>query len=316
MMGGTPDERVQIDAAKTFQEDLACLGETMVNQVFTEGTQRGGWSVFVSQDISVMLKYALSIYRLLFYINADAHRSEPEWRTDYGVTGMSLVRSLIDCLYNVTAILENPAGVGAAYRKSGFKKVLKDLDEDQQRYGGQPKWDAYIAERRKIVDRQIRQCGLTIDEVKKQEPWLTLGAYLSQFQAGGALSPHQQFLKTFTYLGWRQYSALSHGAFEAFAGTLGDTPVGSYYAEQLLPQEMRLKIQESYGNFLSMHIARAATVLLCLITELQAYCQFRGHRINERICKIWIDLLPMFETKELYDARYANLMAERGISPP
>jgi hypothetical protein len=312
-MQGTAAGPVAVDA-KTFQEDLAALAETMVNQVFTEGVSRGGWSIFVSQDISVMLKYALSIYRLLFYINADAHRAEPEWRTDYGVTGMGLVRSLIDCLYNVTAILQDPTEVWPAYRKSGFKRVLKDLDEDQQRYAGQPKWEAYVEERRRVVEKQARQSGFTLDEVKKQDPWLTLGAYVRESRPDGVFTPHQQFLKTFTYLGWRQYSALSHGAFEAFAGTLGDMPVGSYYAEKLLPHALRPKIEESYGTFLSMHIGRAATVLLCLITELQAYCRFDGHRINERICKIWATLFPLFETKELYDGRYEKLMEERGIS--
>jgi hypothetical protein len=142
------DRPVIVDA-KSFQEDLAWLAETIANQVFTEGVPKGGWTIFVSQDLTVLIKYAQSIYRLLFYLNADVRREEPEWRTDYGVTAMSLVRSLIDCLYNVTAILQNPGSLGPAYRKSGFKKVLQELDEDQARYGGDPKWDAYVAERRK-----------------------------------------------------------------------------------------------------------------------------------------------------------------------
>jgi hypothetical protein len=309
----SPPAKSEMVNAKEFQEDLAALAETMVNQVFTEGAKRGGLSIFVSQDISVILKYSLSIYRLLFYINADEHRAAPEWRTDYGVTGMGLVRSLIDCLYNVTAILQDPAKVWPSYRRSGFRRVLRDLDEDQQRYAGKQKWEEYVEGRRKVVELQLRQSGFTLDEVKKQGPWLTLGAYVSQPQPGGAFTPHQQFLKAFTYLGWRQYSALSHGAFEAFAGTLGDMPVGSYYAERLLPHELRPKIEESYDAFLSTHIGRAATVLLCLVTELQAYCRFEGHWINERICKIWATLLPLFETRELYDGRYERLMAECGI---
>jgi hypothetical protein len=303
--------------AKDFQEDLAGLTETIVNQVFTEGVQKGGWSIFVSQDIAVMLKYALSIYRLLLYINADSHRAAPEWRTDYGATGMVLVRSLIDCLYNVTAILQNPSLVWPVYRKSGFRKVLNDLDELQQRYAGQRKWRSYVAGRRKVVKLQIRQSGFTLSEInamKKRDLWPTLGVYATQAQKGGTFTDHQQFLQSFTYSDWRQYSALSHGAFEAFAGLLGDMPVGSYYAEKLLPHELRPKIEESYDRFLSMHIGRAATVLLCLITELQAYCRFDGHRINERTCEIWAALLPLFETKELYDGRYEKLMADRGIS--
>ena len=73
-------------------------------------------------------------------------RGDPDWHVQYGVPAMSLVRSLIDCLYNVTAILESPADAGPAYRKSGIKKMLKDLEEDHQRPAGQAKWESYVEE--------------------------------------------------------------------------------------------------------------------------------------------------------------------------
>ena len=46
-------------------------------------------------------------------------------------------RSLIDCLYNVVAILEDPVEKGPQYRKSGLKKTLDDIDEDLRRYADQ-----------------------------------------------------------------------------------------------------------------------------------------------------------------------------------
>ena len=109
-------------------------------------------------------------------------------------------------------------------------------------------------------------------------------------------------------------SALSHGAYEAFAGTLGYLPVGAYYVRDFMPHDVRPKVDESYDLLISTHIGRAATVSLCLITELQAYCGFDGANINERICRIWDALLPLFEAKELYDGRYSRLMADKGIS--
>jgi hypothetical protein len=72
-------------------------------------------------------------------------------------------------------------------------------------------------------------------------------------------------------------------------------------------------VESSYELFVSAQLGRAATVLLCLITELQAYCRFDGHNINERIRKVWEPLLPLFEAKELYDGRYSKLMAQKGI---
>jgi hypothetical protein len=264
----------------------------------------------------MMLRYSLSVYRLLFYLNTDVRRkSDTEWNVRYGVTAMSLVRSLIDCLYNITSILLNPAEKGPAYRKSGLKKTLDDLAEDHERYRGQPEWESYITERRKNVELLIRMSGFTVDEVQKQSMWMTMGKYVKMLRPGGVLDEHQTFLKTFTYLGWRQYSALSHGTYEAFMGLLGHVPVGSYYVNDFLPHETRPKVEESYDVFLSTHIGRAATVLLCIITEIQAHAKFDGAN-NDRIVKIWDALRPAFEAKELYDGRYARLMANRGISHP
>ena len=308
------DKPVRVDA-KTFQHTLGKLGEALVQQVFREGDTHAGLPRNVCDDIAMMLRYSLSVYHLLFYLNADVRRREDtDWRIDYGVTAMFLVRSLIDCLYNITAILDAPREAGPAYRKSGMQKILKDLDEDQAKYGGQPNWDAYITQRRKAVETLITMSGFTLAEVQAQHPWRTLGKYLSQLHPGGSLTPHQQFLKTFTHLGWRQYSALSHGAYEAFSGTMGHVPVGAYYVTNFLPHENRPKVEESYDISLSSHMARAATVLLSIVTELQAYCRFQGHQINERICEVWAALIPLFEAKELYDGRYEKLMAERGIS--
>jgi hypothetical protein len=264
----------------------------------------------------MMLRYSRSIYNLLFYLNADVRREgDCDWHTHYGASAMSLVRSLIDCLYNVTMILQNPKANGAAYRKSGIKRTLNDLEADRIAYLGQPEWQEWIANRRAPVEMVIRMSGFTLAEVMDAPDWFTLGKYLSQKQPGGALSDHQVFLKTFTHLEWRQYSALSHGAYEAFIGTLGDLPVGAYYVQDFLPHASRPKVDESYASLISTHIGRAATVLLCLLTEIQAYCRFDGAHINERMTKIWGILLPRLEVKELYDARYAKLMADRGLSP-
>lgn len=306
---------VRVDA-RSFQEPLAKLAETMVQKVFREGSDHLHAPSFVGQDVAIVLRHALSTYHLLFYLNADDRRKDDcYWRVNYGVAAMPLVRSLIDAFYNVTAILQNPAEQGPAYRKSGIKKTLIDLNEDYQRYRGQPQWEAYINERRGVVDLLIRMSGFTPDEVMSQQAWPTLGRYISTTGPGGSLTEHQQFLKTFTHMEWRQYSALSHGAYEGFMGFVGPLPVGSYYIGDFLPHAERPKIDASYDAFLSRHIGRAAVVLLCLITELQALYQFDGARINERISELWEILTPSFEATELYEGRYRQLMKARGIRP-
>ena len=308
------EEQVHVDA-KTFQEPLAFLVETVVQKVFREGGVQSGFSPDLCADFATMLRYALSFYRLLFYLNADTRRENDEnWHIEYGVSAMSLVRSLIDCLYNVTAILQDPGNKGRQYRLSGMRKMLNDLDEDKQYYSGDPKWDAYIAERRKNVELLVRMSGFTLDQVTQASSWPTFGQYIQNKQAGGGLTAHQTFLKRFAHMQWRQYSALSHAGYEGFMGFIGDRPVAGHYLRDLMPHDIRPQIDRSFDIFLSTHLGRAAIVLLCVVTEIQAYCRFDGANINERIRKIWQALIPMFDAKELYDARYATLMVSAGIA--
>ncbi|MGI8990580.1 MAG: hypothetical protein ACR2I2_13505 [Bryobacteraceae bacterium] len=312
----TPEQIIRIDA-KTFQDSLGELAATMVQKVFREGRQHIAGPLYVGEDIAMLIRYGASVYNLLNYLNADERRKEDcYWYVRYGVTGMSLVRSLIDCLYNVVAILEDPAEKAPQYRKSGLKKTLDDIDEDLKQYADQQDRQESLQQRRKTVELLVQGSGFTIDEVmqlKKHEMWPTFGTYVNTMQPGGVRTEIQEFLKTFAHLEWRQYSALSHGAYEAFIGTLGMVPVGAYYMNDFLPHEVRDKLDETYDLFLSMHIGRSATVLLCMLTEIQVHCGFDGANINERICKVWAALLPVPETKELYDGRYSELMKNRGI---
>ncbi len=302
--------------AKTFQEPLRTLGEAMTEKVFREGVGRLAGPRYLAEDLSMMLRYALGIYHLLFYLNADERRKgDCYWHVVDGVSAMPLVRSLIDCLYNTTAILLDPEQKGPAYRRSGLRRTLEDLNEDLGKYGDQLEWAAYLEQRREGVEMLMCRSGLASEDVMKEPMWPTLGTYLRMKQESKIVSEHQGFLKTFTHLNWRQYSALSHGAYEAFIGSLGHVPVGSYYVTDLLPHEDRPKVDESYEVFVTTHLGRAATVLLCIITELQAHYRFEGANIDERICKVWNALLPLDEAKELYDGRYRKLMQERKISP-
>jgi len=306
------DARVVKLDAKLFQEPLARLAETMVQKVFREGSAHLGAPPFVGEDMAVIIRHALSTYDLLCYLNADERRIEDcDWRPAYGVCAMPLVRSLIDCFFNVTLILQSPAKNGFWYRQSGLKKVLKGLDDDSERYRGDADSEAYIVECRSAVDLSfMRPFKLTIEEILGSPDWPTLGRYLSQKQKGATLNEHQTLLQTFTYRAWRQYSALSHGGMEGFIDFLGHFPVGMYYMTDFLPKKLRPQIDNSYVFLISAHIARAATVLLAMITELQAYCRFDGANIDQRVAQLWIVLLPILEAKELYDGRYAQLMKD------
>lgn len=303
------DEKPRINA-KTFQEPLWKLAETMAQKVKREGAER--MPGFVCEDIHVMIRQAIATYNLLFYLNADERRKgDCYWNDKYGVVTAPLVRSMIDCLYNITLILEDPAENGAAYRKSGLKKRLLDIEEDQQTYAGKPEWDTYTTQQKNSLEWMIRASGFTESDIRAAKTWESLGKYILKGKPEEATA-HQRFLKTFTHMQWRQYSALSHASYD---GYIGEIPAGGYFVLDSLPHDKRSVIEKSYLAFLTRHIGRAAMLLLCISTELQLYFRFAGADINGRIQKMWAALMEVFEAKELYDEHYAALMEAKGIAP-
>jgi len=151
-------------------------------------------------------------YDLLFYLNADDRRKmDCYWRSAYTVVALPLIRNMIDCLYNVTAILQDPRKNGPWFRKSGYRKLLEGLDQDQARYGDDPEWDAWIRNARSEIEFDIRhRMPFTVAEVLAEKEWPTLGKYINMQQPGGTYTSHQMFLRTLLYGKWREYSAMAH----------------------------------------------------------------------------------------------------------
>jgi hypothetical protein len=302
-----PDD-IRIDAG-TFQKQLSSLAETMSYKVEREGPERIPTPAFVTMDISVILRQAHWTYNLFFYLNADERRkNDPDWKIGYTAATLPLVRCVIDCLYNITAILTNPGPKGYQFRLSGFKKILEALDADEKRYGGDTEWDFHIADMRTKVDFQLRSHSMTESEARATETWPTLGRYLSQKK--GPFTPQQEFLQRLTFGLWKQYSGMAHATFQGLLET------AVFYMPRKVPVEER-EVFDSVivERMITRHIGRVAGILLCILTELQAYFRFDGANINTRLQQIWEALVPLPEIKELYDERYAKFMQQKGIVP-
>jgi hypothetical protein len=293
------DDKLRIDA-KEFQEPLWKLAEAMAELVIREGHKQLP-AAYISQDIQFMIRHAIATYNLLFYLNADERREQDtSWNYAYGVAAAPLVRTLIDCLYNIITILENPAENGAAYHKSGLRKRLLDIEANQEQYSGKAEWDNYNARQIAALRFLIHEDKFTEDDVRTVDTWKPMGTYILQGKKEDATA-HQSFLKRFTYLRWKQYSGLSHASLD---GYIGELPAGSYFVMDRMAREDRENTEKMYVAFLTRHLGRSAIVLLCIVTELQLYFRFKGHQIDERILKMWDAMIGIFEVKEIYDERY------------
>ena len=262
---------VEIDVS-TFQKPLGQLAEVLAQKVKREAPKLLlSTPPFVTEDLHVLIRQAMCTYDLFFYINSDERRkTDCYWKDEYTIVTLPLIRNMIDGLYNITSILQDPRANGIKFRKSGFNKALLSLEADKAKYGGDPRWDAWIAKNREHLELSIRACGFDVAEVIQwKESWPTLGRYVGEQQRGGTLTPHQDFLKTFNYGHWREYSAMAHGALE---GLLGNA---IYFVRDALPHESRPQLDEQHPALLSEHLGRSASILLCIVTELQSALPFR-----------------------------------------
>jgi hypothetical protein len=302
---------VRIDA-KTFQEQLGRLSQTIALKVQREGPKILTKPGFVSADIFVMLKQAHHTCNLFFFLNADERRKgkgDGAWKVGYSIVALPLIRCMIDCLYNITVILENPGVKGYQFRESGFKRMSQALDADEKRYGGDQTWDTYIAESRKRIDWMMRTSGITQSDVDGSRRWPTLGTYLKP-SANVPLTRNQEFLTRLTYGFWQEYSGMAHATFQ------GLIPTAIFYTPEDIPHEQRADFDNIVVELaISQHTFRAAALLLCILTEIQARFRFDGARINQRLHEVWNALIPVPEIKELYVERYSKLMTEKGINP-
>jgi hypothetical protein len=168
-------------SAKAFQGPLDQLANTIAYKVQREGSlpRYSLKPVFIIPDIYYLLRQSHQTFNFSCFLNADERRKKDVgYRIAYSIVTLPLVRTMIDCLYNITAILKNPGPKGYQFRESGLKETLKALDADQQRYGGNPRWDAWIARYREFLDLDMRRTGITEKDVAAAERWPTLGKYL------------------------------------------------------------------------------------------------------------------------------------------
>jgi hypothetical protein len=297
------NEKSSIDAS-LFQEKLGKLAEVIAQKVRREAPKMVAGPPYITADMHVMLRQAIYTYHLMFFLNAD---DNPYRKTQYSVIAFPLIRSMIDCLYNITAILDNPAENGPRFRRSGLKNAFDALDQDEIKYGGKEEWDNWIKGRRAELMFRMRTDNIEMADVVAEPMWPTMGTYVKRLQPGGVTTQHQDFLKSFTYLAWREYSAMAHYTYEGLMIT------GVFFISDMIPHEQRPTIDEAHSRMLFLHISRVAAILLCIITEIQAHFKFAGANINERIHEMWDVLQPVAEVKELYTDRYQRLMVEKNI---
>ena len=288
----------------TFQAQIESLAVTMTNLVEREGPKYLNHP-FLSTDLGMLLRQCTYTYDLIFYINADERREQDyAYRQGYSFALLPLIRTMIDALYNATAMMEDTS-LASVFRASGYKQLLLDLEIDKQRYGTDQRWILSSDERIRRLSLDWRASGFTEDQIRTASYWPTLTRYLT---SSPKRTPNKLFLESLTLGYWKEYSALSHATFQ------GLMEVGIFFKREGVPHESREDMLDQGEYMITSHVGRAAGLLLCFATELQARYKFSGVNLTQRFYDAWKALVVMPEIQELYEVRYRSLIRSKQIA--
>lgn len=295
------DPNIPTIDAGSFVQQITDLAETLRNKVEREGPSILPYPN-LTMDVSLILSQLTWTYNLLRWINADDTRHEVVgYREPYTFVSLPLVRTIIDGFYNCTALLDDPSR-SRTYRIGGFFRLRQALHEDEERYKNDPAWQKDFQNRHYILQKGLAQDHLTdADLDDKKNKWPLLGDYLRQEPD----TLHKQLLRRISLGFWREYSSISHASYD------GLVQLFPFIARDRIPHAMRTPELDNYRlRHFFMHFARAAVLLLCLLTEIQHYFKFDGANIDKRLREAWTAMLPIYEVKELYDFRYDAILRE------
>ncbi len=274
---------IRVDA-NTFHGPLFKASERMVQKLHRELRETitkppHSAPDYVPQDMIAIFRQAMWTTNLLFYLHADERlQNDSNWRPAYTFAAVPLVRSNIDALYNLIRLLEDPCRIGTAYRRAGYRKAWISLEKERQRYGNDPQWTDYLNGREHgLRVSMLGEAGIRPDDLTKKDQWHTLGAYLNEARKHGHMSASQNFLETFAYGDWAQYPAMSHGGFE------GLMDIAAYFTRDFKDVSTRETMDERYGGESTKHIMQAATLVLCILTELKVKFPFEDATLDADI---------------------------------
>lgn len=293
---------VKVIDASRFPSAISELAQTIINKLEREGGTVAGLPDN-GLEISLILRQVAHTYALIRFINADEIRLEHHgYRSAYSFVSLPLVRTMIDGLYNCTAMLNDPSSA-RRYKISGFFRMRETIRANEAAYADKPEWVESLTFERRSYEEGLRLYGIKTAELdNKKNIWPLLGEYLR-----GADSPHKRILRKLTLGFWREYSSISHASFD------GVTNICPFLVGRDLPVRSYEMLNDATERTLAMHVFRAGGLLMSLLTEIQHSCKFEGANIDRRLTDTWASMLDIYEIKELYELRYRALLRKTSL---
>ena len=241
-----------------------------------------------------MVKITENTYRSIRYLCAD-RPADVNRRMEFAVSVPPLARSILDSIFTIVFIMDDPSNRLEWYYKSGWREAKEEYERHQQAYGSDPDWEVDLASRKAFVDTMQREWNITNIEAtdpKKIKWWPNPGGMIRDSSTSEDRRDYLRYLNDWFY---RTLSADSHLSWPGLARR----------ASHFLDKNEKERINR-IQKYKSDCFVTTMVLVLALLSEIEYEFKFgRTGRLKE----VWKTLGDSFlESKELYDIRYANLL--------
>lgn len=203
-----------------------------------------------------------------------------------------LNRSILDSVFVIEAFVEDHEKFPRDYVLAGYRMIWEEYTKEHEKYGNDPKWNEYLADKEKLLGCSAQIYGLTEDERQSPKKMINYWPIPSRMLRDHIFTDERQKYLEQLYewhYGWE--SALSHFQWGGMSAS----------AFSSLPEH-----HWHPGKFESDAVYRSILYLLMILSEIEA---FRKLGINQDLKYIWTIVGSYFEeAKTYYELRFSALL--------
>lgn len=233
-------------------------------------------------------------YRSVCYLCADVP-PDPDRRPEYAVSVPPLARTLVDTLFNIVFLFQNPAEHIRWYWRSTWRECCEDVRRWKLSYGDDPHWTSWIASFEAMVDDYRKDWFVPPSEGSGDiEYWPHPGQMLKRSELSSERREYLAYLNDWFYKDLSRSSHLSGPGLLTRSFMLFEAPGQSSRDAEL-------------SRFKGEAVFTVVTLFLCILSEIEGEVRFS---LVKRMEYLWGLLRPgSLPARELYERRYRELLS-------
>jgi hypothetical protein len=296
--GDKEPDRIDYEPLRVPIEEIP---SALVNRIARErGQALAGVHPALPEFLEVSLRISDVTWRTIKSLCADKVLAD-EQRLQFAISVPPLARTLLDSLFTIIYLFDEPAGNTRRFLASGWRELL-DIDARLRgRHGQDPEWDAWLGGLAGDISRLERHAAITADERKKPKlvSWWPnpgkMGSTTSDVRAKEAT--RASFLAYLNDWFYKHLSGDSHLSFTGLARRGG----------RLLDPENLERTKASLTLYRSEVVFDSLTIFMALLSEISG--QLKLDHEAERLRLAWSYLSKWPSAHDLYEQRYRTWLA-------